>query len=212
VIRFDNWLIHADGEIIARQFDHLTRTLTVIGDLPKGWEWTMIVTADGNMDYLPLKAVEGGAGIALSAEQLSIAGYYTMQLRGTKGELVKHTNQVSVYIPATLSGDKQWPKLPSEFSDMERRVNDATQRSEQAAAAAQGYTSHPPVIGENGNWMEWNGEAYVDTGKPSRGEDAATKIVATHDGNGNVVLSTESGQAITAAHDGEGNVVLSIGG
>lgn len=197
MIRFDNWLIHADGEIIARQFDNLTRTLTVAGDLPDGWEWTMIVTADGNMDYLTLKAVEGGAGIVLNAEQLSIAGDYTMQLRGTQGELVKHTNQVSVYIPASLSGDKQWPKLPSEFSDMERRVNDATQRSEQAAAAAQGYTSHPPVIGENGNWMEWNGEAYVDTGKPSRGEDATTRIVAKVIGD-TLLLYTESGAPIRA--------------
>lgn len=39
-----------------------------------------------------------------------------------------------------------------------------------AAALAEGYTSHPPIIGENGNWWEWDGKAYVDTGKPSQGE------------------------------------------
>ena len=198
MIRFDDWSIQADGEIIARQFDHLTRTLSVTGDLPEGWEWTMIVTADGNMDYLPLKAMKGGIGIALTAQQLSVGDkYYLMQLRGTQGELVKHTNQVSVYIPATLSGDKQWPKLPSEFSDMERRVNDATQRTETAAEDARSYASHPPVIGENGNWMEWNGKAYVDTGKHSRGEDAAAHIVAEVVGE-TLCLYAESGAPIHA--------------
>ena len=33
--------------------------------------------------------------------------------------------------------------------------------------------THLPTIGENGNWWEWDGTAYVDTGKPSRGEAGA---------------------------------------
>ena len=43
MIRFNNWTIQADGEIIARQFDNLTRTLTVAGDIPAGWDWDMLV-------------------------------------------------------------------------------------------------------------------------------------------------------------------------
>ena len=41
--------------------------------------------------------------------------------------------------------------------------------AENAAALAEGYTSHPHIIGENGNWWAWDGSAYVDTGKPSQG-------------------------------------------
>ena len=47
-------------------------------------------------------------------------------------------------------------------------------KAEQAAAKAEGYTSHPPIIGENGNWWEWDGDTYADTGKPSRGEKGET--------------------------------------
>lgn len=155
MIRFDNWIIQADGEIIARQFDNLTRTLTVTGDIPAGWEWAVLVQVGNAMDIIPLTATEGTLSVVLTAKQLSIAGCYQMQLRATQGELVKHTNTITVYIPASLSGDERWPTVPSEFTQMEQRMK--------------GYAEHPPVIGENDTWLLWNGAGYVDSGKPSRG-------------------------------------------
>ena len=163
MIRFDNWTIQADGDILARQFDNLTRTLAVSGDLPSGWDWAMLVQVGAAMDIIPLTAAEGALSAVLTAQQLSISGYYNMQLRGTQGERVRHTNTVNVYIPASLSGDEQWPTVPSEFTDLERRVTEKVKQAE-------GYSSHPPVIGENGNWWEWDGASYVDTDRPSRGE------------------------------------------
>lgn len=206
MIRFDNWLIQADGDIIARQFDHLTRSLTVIGDIPDGWDWVVLVRASGNMDIIPLSPVEGGLGVVLTASQLSIGGYYEMQLRGTQGDLVRHTNVITAKIPASLSGDKQWPTIPSEFSDMERRINDGVERAENAAAKAEGYTTNPPTVGENGNWWEWNGEEYTDTGKPSRGEQGAVgKAGATiqtaefDNNNGRYVVTLTDGTAVSMA-------------
>ena len=163
MIRFDNWTIQADGDILARQFDNLTRTLTVTGDIPAGWEWVVLVQAGEAMDIIPLTAADGALSAVLTAQQLSIAGYYQMQLRATQVDKVQHTNMVNVYIPASLSGDEQWPTVPSEFTEMERRISEK-------AAEVEGYAYHPHVVGENGNWWAWNGEAYVDTGKPSRGE------------------------------------------
>ncbi|MBR2934922.1 MAG: hypothetical protein IKB79_05025 [Oscillospiraceae bacterium] len=163
MIRFDNWTIQADGDILARQFDHLTRTLCVEGDIPAGWEWAMLVQVGAAMDIIPLTAAEDALSAVLTAQQLSVSGYYNMQLRGTKDELVRHTNTVNVYIPASLSGDKQWPEIPSEFTEMERRVTEK-------AAQAEGYATHPPIVGDNSNWWEWDGTAYADTGKSSRGE------------------------------------------
>lgn len=138
MIRFNDWTIEADGEIIARQFDNLTRTLSVAGEFPAKWEWAMLVQVGEAMDILPLTAVEGTLSVVLTAQQLSIAGYYTMQLRGTHGELVKHTNAVNVYIPASLSGDKQWPEIPSEFTELEQRVKADADRAEAAAKRAEG--------------------------------------------------------------------------
>ena len=117
----------------------------------------MLVQADDAMDIIPLEQVQSDLCAVLTAQQLSVSGSYIMQLRATRGDLVKHTNTVSVNIPSSLSGDGQWPTVPSEFAAMERRIMDK-------AAEVEGYSTHPPTIGENGNWWEWDGTAYVDTG------------------------------------------------
>ncbi len=138
MIRFDNWNIQADGEILARQFDNLTRTLTVAGDIPAGWEWAMLVQVGDAMDIIPLTTTEGALRVVLTAEQVSIAGFYRMQLRATQGDLVRHTNKLEgIYIPPSLSGDKQWPVLPTEFSEMEQRVKANADRAENAAKRAE---------------------------------------------------------------------------
>lgn len=47
-----------------------------------------------------------------------------------------------------------------------------------AAATAEAAVEKMPSIGENGNWYAWDAAAgaYVDTGKPSRGEDGYTPV------------------------------------
>lgn len=157
MIIFHDWELETSGEVIARQFDNLTRTLAVTGDVPTGWEWAMLVQVDKAMDIIPLTQAEGALSAVLSAQQLSVSGSYTMQLRAIQGDRVKHTNTINVYIPASLSGDEQWPTVPSEFSDMEHRIMEK-------ASEAEGYATHPPTIGENGNWWEWDGTVYADTG------------------------------------------------
>lgn len=170
MIYFQDWNIRADGGVIARQYDNLTRTLTVSGQIPDGWEWTLLVQVGKAMDILPLTASDEGLSIVLTAQQLSVSGYYSMQLRGVQGELVRHSNIISVFIPKSLSGDETWPVLPSEFTQMEQRVA-------KVFAEVEGYTVHPPVIGEQGDWLLWDGSQYVDSGKPSRGEVGAEDAV-----------------------------------
>lgn len=226
MIQYRDWYIWTQGQVVARQFDHMTRSLEVTGELPEGWEWTAIVRVGDYMDYLPLTLTQTGAAITLTAQQLSLAGMYSIQLRGKQGELVRHTNVLSVYVPASLSGDAHWPEIPSEFTQLEQRIfavgeqaaetakqaqttalqisgametlaqakdeagraavaagqsaagADESERAAQehrvgaeaAAALAGSYTSHPPVVGENGNWWTWNGAQYADCGQPSQGE------------------------------------------
>lgn len=170
MIVFDNWLIHTEKEIVLRQFDNCVAVLKVTGNLPVGWEWVMLVRNGQNMDLLPMEHMDGGIGTVLTAERLACSGFYCLQLRGKKGEMVRHTNMVTIYVESSLSGDVQWPKLPAAFSQLERRISEKV-------AQVEGYSMHPPIIGENGNWWEWDGTAYKDTGKPSQGEDA-THIAA----------------------------------
>ena len=155
MIRFHDWTIEVADSPIARQFDHLSRRIEVRGDLPEGWDWALLVQVKGAMDIISLLPEEGGAGTDLTADQLSVGdAYYHLQLRGTQGDAVRHTNVVSVYVPGSLSGAGQWPQVPSEFTQVEQRILAAN--------------SHPPVPGERGCWMLWNADAgqYEDSEFP----------------------------------------------
>ena len=146
MIQFANWTISAlCGEVIARQYDNLSRTLTVMGDLPAGWDWSMLVECRGNFNIITLSPVEGGVGATLTDDMLALSGYYTMQLRGAQGDVVRHTNQIQVFIPDSLSGDAQWPEVPSEFTEIEQTII--------------AINNNPPKPGVNGYWLIYNPEA-----------------------------------------------------
>lgn len=136
MILFDKWTIQAQGGVIARQYDNLTRTLTVMGDLPAGWDWSMLVESGGNLNIISLTPVDGGVGVTLTADMIPYAGYYRMQLRGTQGEAVRHTNIIRVYIPESLTGEGQWPDLPSEFGQIEERMQELAGQAQDSADAA----------------------------------------------------------------------------
>ncbi len=164
MIRFKDWKIKWEGPFFIQQFDNLTRTLMVSGDIPEGWEWVILVKSGKNMDILPLEVMDGGVGTVLTRQQLACSGKYHLQLRGTKGELVRHTNMITVDVDVSLSGDVQWPEIPSLFSELERRITTAANRAETAG-------EHYPIV-NNGTWWLWEPESatYVDTGKLARGE------------------------------------------
>lgn len=156
MIYFDDWLLSVDtGPVIARQYDNLTRRLEITGDLPEGWDWTLLVQADReHLDLIALRPMEGGLGVDLTAEMLALSGYYTIQLRGNQGELARHTNRVRIFIPSSLSGDANWPELPSEFSQAEADIRE--------------LNAHPPIPGDGGYWLVWDLERdeYVTSDLP----------------------------------------------
>lgn len=154
MIIFKTWSITGNSNILGMQFDHLTRRLDVVGDLPEGWEWDALLSLDGALDIIRLSPTDMGVGAVLTREQLPKSGWYHIQLRGTRGEEVRHTNVMTAFVPESLSGDAQWPTVPSEFSQMEARLRE--------------LNSHPPIPGENGCWMLWDPDTdqYVDSESP----------------------------------------------
>lgn len=139
MIRFCNWKINCDGPLLAMQYDNLTRELRVEGNLPDGYDWAALVQVNRYFDIIALERTAGGAAAVLTAEQLSQSGYYTVQLRGTRGSKVRHTNTIRVAVGRSLSGDENWPEIPSEFTQIEQRVykamNNAVASEEMAFAA-----------------------------------------------------------------------------
>ena len=113
MIVFNNWQISVTG-LIARQYDNLSRRIDVEGDLPAGYTWQLLVQSGGNADTILLEATEKGAGAVLTADNLSRAGEYYIQLRGVleaDGVTRRHTNVVSAYIPESLTGIGTWPEV-----------------------------------------------------------------------------------------------------
>lgn len=143
VFDFSQWLISPRRGIVGRQYDNLSHSLVVEGELPSGYTWDMLVEARGKHNVIPLTSTETGASAPLTDDQLAFGDeYYAFQLRGVQGDLIHHTNAVQVYVPETIVGPGTWPVLPTEFSQAEANIRE--------------LNAHPPVPGENGYWMLWD--------------------------------------------------------
>ena len=119
-----------------------------------GFSWDLLVQVGRALDIITLEPMESGVGVTMTADQLSKSGYYHMQLRGTQGDVVRHTNIISVLIPSSLSGTGQWPTVPSEFIQLERKLEE--------------MNAHPSIPGENGFWLVWDAGkgAYLESRFP----------------------------------------------
>lgn len=196
---FSDWIIKTDGDLIARQYDNLTRELLVMGTLPEGWSWELLVQAGGSVNVISLSPRKGGVGVTLTAEMLTKAGLYALQLRGGRGEEVRHTNVIQVVVPTSLVGDATWPELPSEFS--------------QAEANIRALNAHPPYAGSNGYWMIWDLETggYVESQLPlpevsvgpqgPEGKAASIRV-------GSVLTGEPGSQAAVSNSGTENNAIL----
>lgn len=168
MIIFRDWTISLSGPLLAMQYDNLSRRLDVVGDLPEGYDWAMLVRAGGNNDIILLTPTETGVGAVLTEDNLAISGAYHMQLRGTlrsDGVTTRHTNILrDVFVPESLAGTGEWPTVPSEFAQIERNILE--------------LNNHPPVPGSSGYWQVWDLEthSYVESEfpLPSGGGTTAT--------------------------------------
>ena len=143
ILLFSDWVLSKpQGGLLGYQYDNLTRELVVQGDLPEGWTWDMLVSASGNSDTWPLALGDGQASITLTDDNLSVRGEYYLQLRGTNGDQVRHTNVITAYNSRSLSGAGQWPTLPTEWIQAEKDIKE--------------LNAHPPVPGLNGYWLLWD--------------------------------------------------------
>ena len=164
MIVFKDWQIYITGTI-ARQYDNLSRRIDVIGDLPEGFTWRLLVQCGSNADTILLTPTDTGVGAVLTADNLSVAGEYAVQLKGTAadGVTTRHTNIAVTCIPRSMTGVGTWPQVPTEFAQIEANITELYQ--------------HPPVPGSNGYWLVWDPDKdeYVESQLPvSEGMDFAS--------------------------------------
>ena len=194
---FSSWHIEASEGILGRQYDNLAHQIVVVGSLPEGYTWDMLVECRGNYNVIPLTVNNTGASATLTADQLALSGYYDFQLRGTQDSVIHHTNSTQVFIPDTIVGPGTWPVLPTEFS--------------QAEAAIKELNAHPPIPGVTGYWMLWD----LDTGEyvtsdiplPQVGEGGVLRINSLDE---TLHLSQEGQLSVNTAKDAEQDNTLPI--
>ena len=194
---FSSWHIEASEGILGRQYDNLAHQIVVVGSLPEGYTWDMLVECRGNYNVIPLTVNATGASATLTADQLALDGYYAFQLRGTQDSVIHHTNSTQVFIPDTIVGPGTWPVLPTEFS--------------QAEAAIKELNAHPPVPGTNGFWLLWDLDIheYVqsDLPLPNVGEGGGLAIYSLDD---TLNLSPEGRLSVNTANDAQQDNTLPI--
>lgn len=129
-------------------------------------DYRVEVTSPGGIVYFPVKVALDGDDLTwtIAAEDTASAGdgLYQIVATGTGGEHKTSASAafaVRLTMPGTAEDTPPDPAKPwvDEVVRAARKVEDAT--------------VHPPIIGENGNWMLWDFDAaaYVDSGKPSQG-------------------------------------------
>lgn len=129
---FDSWyLTQRSNTPPAYQYDDNTIPVIVTGNIPDGWDWNLLLAHGEYLDVAHMDATEEGLVVVLTAEQLAFDGYYTAQLRASQGDKVKHSSPVLFSVGDSLSGDEQWPEIPTAFTQ-------AVERAEAAAETAAG--------------------------------------------------------------------------
>ena len=164
MILFKDWQISVRDKLLAMQFDNLTRELQVVGEIPKDWNWEALVEVNEYFDIIPLPfQPDGSLKVVLTAEQVAINGYYTIQLRGTRGDEVKHTNSTWVYVGDSLSGDEHWPEIPSAFTETERSIKAAAKEVEEFASIAKDAANSVEDAGESINQTLFLARTFAET-------------------------------------------------
>lgn len=211
---FENWVI--SGCVKFRMLDNKTSSFEVAGNIPDGWNWQLLYTCNDNLNIVDMVQSDSTLSVLFTKEMLPLEGAYHFQLKATKGELIKHTNIVKSYVNKSLSGDVQWPVVPSEFTDIENAVKGYAESAKESAEKAENAAVHSPIIGSNGNWWVWNFDTseYIDTGVSASGGGGSDRSLGISDASvGDIALVDEvSNIGVPTKWKSSKNFVSSVNG
>lgn len=120
--------------------DNEVTSLEISTDLPEGWDLKVDVEKDGQKNIIQLSRDGEVYSALLTASMLADDGTYAMQVRGTLGDQVRHSNLFYATVFNSINAvDAFPPPMPSEFEQMEDRLTD--------------INNNPPKPGTNGTWL-----------------------------------------------------------
>ena len=130
--------------------------------------------------------------VTLTREMLPFNGKYTMQLRGINGDKVYHSDTFEVWVKYSIEPGSTYNPVPSEFYQVENRLDDKVNEAKQYAENAETASTRMPKISTDATWLIWDvgtGD-YVDTGIVAAGKDgvgiASVEYVGVDAQGGNI--------------------------
>ena len=111
--------------------------------------------------------------VTFTREMLPFNGKYTMQLRGINGDKVYHSDTFEVWVKYSIEPGSTYNPVPSEFYQVEARLDDKVDEAKQYAENAEIASTRMPKISPDNTWLIWDAETgdYVDTGIVAAGKD-----------------------------------------
>ena len=150
-----------------------------LGQNPVERTLTVDLLVDAARDTRTYKTTIPGEPLALAGECLLVVDGY---MDGTRARSMAVRLTVEEAPVAEDAGEPDDPN-PTQAEQLQVQIDaimgdigkaaagaEAAEVAVKAAELAESYSTHPPIIGENGNWYLWDGTAYVDSGKPCRGD------------------------------------------
>lgn len=144
VLYMQDWHICVPADFsLGFEGDNNAVTLEISTDLPEGWDLKVDVAKDGEKNIIQLNRRDNVYYALLTSSMLADDGVYEMQVRGTLGDQIRHSNIFLSHVHNSINATDAFPPpLPSEFEQMEDRLTS--------------INNNPPQPGENGYWLIWD--------------------------------------------------------
>lgn len=139
-------------------------------EFPQASFQAVILRPDEDVPYLAQTVLNGVVlEWLVTSSDVAIAGNGEIEIRAIQDDIIKKSVTVQTIIMDCMDGTAS-PNPPDPYQSWLDRLialqNDVDEKAEEAKS----YSSHPPVIGDDGNWWMWNGTQYAGTDFPARGE------------------------------------------
>ena len=172
--------VSLDTHTLAFAKNNLVNEIICTVDTDESWTYRIDVLysqtdCSGNPLYniINLNRTGNVCSALLTIAMLPFSGKYTMQLRGIKDQQIYHSDIFEVWVKYSIDPSNVYDPVPSEFYQIEARLDDKVNEAKQYAENAEIASTRMPKISSNNTWLIWDvgtGD-YVDTGIKATGAD-----------------------------------------
>lgn len=147
ILQMLNWRVELSQSLyLGFKGDNNANNLTLTTDFTDEYDLKLDVELAEQKNIIQLtKTADKTYSVLLTRDMLGTDGLYKAQIRGTMGDIVKHSNIFYLRIGDSINAaDSFPPELPSEFEQMERRLT--------------AINNNPPKASDTGYWLLYNPE------------------------------------------------------